>query len=176
MNEIHVLDQEQVSAIMGVSTVTVSRCQRDPDDPLPMIAGSKGRGNKAQYDPGDFGKWLKRRWTGQQDGLNLDQERAKNLAADTILKQLKEAQLRNESAPLELLQWALSNLGSQISAILETIPAKLKRQVPSLTYTDLELIRKEIIKTQNAAARVQIELPADAREPEPDCGPGTTNP
>lgn len=106
----------------------------------------------------------------------LMRARTANLEADTRLKELKEAQLRNELAPLELLQWALSNLGSQISAILETIPAKLKRQLPSLTYTDLELIRKEIIKTQNAAARVQLDLPADARESEPDFEPGTANP
>jgi phage terminase Nu1 subunit (DNA packaging protein) len=63
---------------------------------------------------------------------------------------------------VETLTWALSDLGSQISAILETIPAKLKRSVPTLTYTDLEIVRKEIIKTQNAAARVQLSLPNES--------------
>lgn len=105
----------------------------------------------------------------------LMRARTQNLEADTRLKELREAQLRNELAPVETLTWALSNLGSQISAILETIPAKLKRQVPTLTATDLDLIRKEIIKTQNAAARVQLELPDESGEPEPGRDSGATD-
>ena len=103
MNEIIPLDQDQVSSIMGVSAVTVSRRQRDSDDPLPMIAGGKGRGNKAQYDPAEFGRWLKREWTQQADSLDLDRERALNLQADTALKRLKEQQILGELAPVSTL-------------------------------------------------------------------------
>lgn len=106
----------------------------------------------------------------------LMRARTLNLEADTRLKELKEAQLRNELAPVETLTWALSNLGSQISAILETILAKLKRQVPILTATDLDLIRKEITKAQNAAAHVRLELPDASGEPESSDRTGIADP
>lgn len=158
MPEIQHLDQEQIAAIMGVSTVTVSRRQRDDNDPLPMLTGAKGRGNKAQYDPADFGRWLKRQWTQQIDTLDLDRERALNLQADTALKRLKEQQLLGELAPIDALEWALSSVCAQISATLETLPAKLKRRLPQLNTADLEIIRKEIAKTRNAAAAARIDF------------------
>jgi phage terminase Nu1 subunit (DNA packaging protein) len=148
---------------MGVSTVTVSRRQRDETDPLPMLNGGKGRGNKAQYDPATFGKWLKRQWTNQSDELDLDRERALNLQADTAIKRLKEQQLLGELAPITALEWALSSVCNQIGATLETLPAKLKRRLPQLTAADLEIIRKEIAKARNAAAAVHLDL-GDAHE------------
>lgn len=171
MTETQPLDQDQVAAIMGVSTVTVSRRQRDDSDPLPMLSGAKGRGNKAQYDPADFGRWLKRQWTQQVDALDLDRERALNLQADTALKRLKEQQLLGELAPIDVLEWALSSVCAQISATLETLPAKLKRRLPQLNTADLELIRKEIAKARNAAATSRIEFSGDHKNAnsEQDC-------
>lgn len=158
MNEITPLDQDQIAALMGVSMVTVSRRQRDDNDPLPMLAGGKGRGNKAQYDPGAFGKWLKRQWTQQADTLDLDRERALNLQADTALKRIKEQQLLGELAPINVLEWALSSACAQIGATLETLPAKLKRRLPQLNAADLEIIRKEIAKARNTAAAIRLDL------------------
>ena len=163
MTEIATLDQDQVAAIMGVSVVTVSRRQRDETDPLPMVTGAKGRGNKAQYDPSAFGKWLKRHWTNQSVELDLDRERALNLQADTALKRIKEQQLLGELAPINVLEWALASVCNQIGATLETLPAKLKRRLPQLNAADLEIIRKEIAKARNAAATVRLDL-GDAYE------------
>ncbi len=160
MNDITPLDQDQVSAIMGMSSMTVSRRQRDSLDPLPMISGGRGRGNKAQYDPAEFGRWLKRQWTQQEDSLDLERERALNLQADTALKKLKEQQLLGELAPINVLEWALSSVCSQIGATLETLPAKLKRRLPQLNAADLEIIRKEIAKARNAAASVRLDTGA----------------
>jgi phage terminase Nu1 subunit (DNA packaging protein) len=157
MTEIAPLDQNQIAALMGVSVVTVSRRQRDENDPLPMIAGGKGRGNKAEYDAAAFGKWLKRQWTQQVDTLDLDRERALNLQADTALKRIKEQQLLGELAPINILEWALSSVCAQIGASLETLPAKMKRRLPQLNAADLEIIRKEIAKARNAAAAARID-------------------
>lgn len=177
MEEVTPLDQPQIAAIMGVSAVTVSRRQRGDKDPLPMIAGGKGRGNKAQYDPAEFGRWLKREWSQQADSLDLERERALNLQADTALKRLKEQQILGELAPISALEWALSSICSQIGAALETLPAKLKRRLPQLNAADIELIRKEIAKARNAAAAVRLDLSGgDAGQPGDDnspCAPGT---
>jgi phage terminase Nu1 subunit (DNA packaging protein) len=166
MKEITPLDQDQVSAIMSVSSVTVSRRQRDEIDPIPMITGAKGRGNKAQYDPAQFGKWLKRHWTNKADELDLDRERALNLQADTALKRIKEQQMLGELAPINVLEWALSSMSSQIGATLETLPAKLKRRLPQLSAADIEIIRKEVAKARNAAAAIRLDL--GDRDPQSD--------
>jgi phage terminase Nu1 subunit (DNA packaging protein) len=158
MAEINPLEQDQIAAIMAVSVVTVSRRQRDDNDPLPMLSGSKGRGNKAQYDPADFGRWLKRQWASQSTDLDLDRERALNLQADTALKRLKEQQLLGELAPINVLEWALTSVCAQIGAALETLPAKLKRRLPQLDAADLEIVRKEIAKARNSAAAIRLDL------------------
>lgn len=93
------LTLEQVAALLGCSTVTVQRRQKDKDDPLPMAAGAKGRGGKSQYDPQAIGQWMRRQITGQADTVDLERERALNLRADTRLKELREQQMRNSLAP-----------------------------------------------------------------------------
>jgi phage terminase Nu1 subunit (DNA packaging protein) len=90
--------------------------------------------------------------------LDVQKERALNLRADTALKQLKEAQLRKELAPVNLLEWALAKTCSQIAATLDSIPVKVKRRVPKLTNAEIEIIRREIIKCQNAAAEATLDL------------------
>lgn len=88
----------------------------------------------------------------------LMQARAENLRADTRLKELKEAQLRRESAPIVILEYTLSSLGAQIAAILDSIAPKLKRRLPQLTSADIDIIRGEIAKARNAAANLTIDF------------------
>ena len=82
--------------------------------------------------------------------------RTENLIADTKLKTLKEQELLGTVAPIDALEWALQSICQQISAILETIPAKLKRSNPALNQADLHVIKREIAKVQNAAAKCAI--------------------
>lgn len=172
-SDVEPLNQEQVAALLGVSTVTVQRRQRDKDDPLPMISGGKGRGNRAQYDPASVGQWMRRQITGQSDEIDLERERAMNLRADTRLKELKEQQMRSELASVSLMTETLALLGGQISAILESIPAKLKRRLPQLTAADIDIVTKEIVKCQNACADLRIEPPDVSRD---DAGAGVVPP
>jgi phage terminase Nu1 subunit (DNA packaging protein) len=92
------------------------------------------------------------------DQNELDRARTENLEADTALKRIKEQQLLGELAPINVLEWALASVCAQIGAILETLPAKLKRRLPQLNAADLEIIRKEIAKTRNVAAAVRLDL------------------
>ena len=93
---------------------------------------------------------------GEQIDINL--ERALNLRVDTRLKELKEDQLRNELAPVALISWTLNRVCSQISSVLDSIPLKVKRRIPALTSTQIDLIRREIITAQNAAAKVTVDI------------------
>jgi len=90
--------------------------------------------------------------------INIDRERALNLRADTRLKELKEAQIRKELAPIQLLELVLGKTCAQISATLEAIPLKVKRRVPKLSNAEVEIIRREIIKCQNVASESTLNI------------------
>lgn len=152
------LYQDQVSAMFDVTVGTIQRWQKDTEqDPIPVIAVGRGKGNKTEYDPRAVFLWGVRKY-GTADVIDVDRERALNLRADTRLKELKEQQLRNELAPIELLSSALATLASQVSAILETIPGKLKRSLPQLTATDLDIAKREIVKCLNACADIALDI------------------
>ncbi len=73
-------------------------------------------------------------------------------------QEIKNAQLREELAPVALIEWVLGKVGGQISAILDALPSQLKKRNAKLTATNIETIRREIVKTQNIAARVTVDL------------------
>lgn len=74
------------------------------------------------------------------------------------LSELDLAQKNRELAPIAVIEWTLNRIGSQIAAILETIPGKVKRRLPSLSAAEIEIIKREIVKAQNMAARVTVDL------------------
>lgn len=73
-------------------------------------------------------------------------------------QEIKNAQLRRELAPVALIEWVLGKAGAQISAILDALPMQLKKRNPKLTASNLETIRRDIVKAQNAAAHVTVDL------------------
>jgi len=93
------------------------------------------------------------------NGLNpLDPDDAKlmELHERTEKQAIANAIARREYAPITVLQDALGKMCSQISAVLESIPVKLKRRCPKLGATDIEVVKKEIIKCQNLASSLTI--------------------
>lgn len=81
--------------------------------------------------------------------LELRNEQAEKL-------RLENALARKESAPVALIDFVLSNIGGQIAALFEAIPAKLKRLVPKLTASELEIVKRELVKAQNVAAQAKV--------------------
>ena len=73
-------------------------------------------------------------------------------------QELKNAQLRKELAPVVVIEWVLGKVGGQISAILDALPLQLKKRNPKLTASNIETIRREIVKAQNAAAQVTVDI------------------
>lgn len=95
------------------------------------------------------------------DDLNaseLERERIRLTRAQADNLELKNEIARNEVAPIELLTYTLSNGATQIAAILGSIPLNIKRQIPRLTATEIETIKREIVKAQNAAAHIEINF------------------
>ncbi|MBF0448702.1 MAG: terminase small subunit [Magnetococcales bacterium] len=95
----------------------------------------------------------------EDDGsLDLTQERARNLQVDTELKERKRDQVDRTVAPIHLVEWLISGIGTKISAILGAIPQNVKRRVPRLTSVEVGLIESEIVKCQNLAANMTVDL------------------
>ncbi len=92
------------------------------------------------------------------DSRDLTRERARLAREQADATALKNAQARNELAPVDLIRWTLNRVGTRIVAILDTIPGNVKRRVPHLSAAHVELIKREVVKAQNAAARIEIDL------------------
>lgn len=92
------------------------------------------------------------------DALDADRERTLLTRVQREGQELKNAQLRRELAPISLIEWTLSKVGNQIGAVLDSIPLKVKKVVPRLTAVEVEHIKREVVKAQNAAARIAVDL------------------
>jgi phage terminase Nu1 subunit (DNA packaging protein) len=110
----------------------------------------------------------------EPEDIALDLARARNLQADTRLKELREARERREVAPVALMQWTLAHAGAQIAALLETIPGQVKRALPSLGAAELEIIKRAVVSAQNTAAALALDFDDyDAADPAPALGPAS---
>ena len=90
--------------------------------------------------------------------VDVNRARVANLHIDTEIKRLKKEELERRNAPIDVIAWVLGQVSGQISPLLEAIPLKVSRRVPGLSATEIEIITREIIKAQNAAAAVTIKL------------------
>ena len=157
------IDRGEAAYLFDVDEKSITAWQKRKIDPLPAQRASR-RGYPNQYDPKILMQWRLRQEIAKyagEDGtelLDLEQERARLAREQRVSQEMKNAQLRRETSPIEVIAWTLSKVGSQISAILDTIPGKVKRRVPKLSSAEVEIIKREIVKAQNIAAKVVVNL------------------
>ena len=89
--------------------------------------------------------------------LDLTEERARLARAQSERIEMENAVKRGELAPIDTLRDAIIPAMTQISALMDAIPVKLKREAPHLTATDLEIVKREIASAMNLAAQVRYE-------------------
>jgi len=157
------INRLQAAYLLGVDERSLSTWQKRRNDPLPVLR--KGtRGTPNEYDPAALLQWYVRQelakviTTDKGEYLNLDAERARLAKEQADGLELKNAIARREQAPITLLESALSDVGSQMAAVLASIPLKVKRRLPKLSASEIEIINREVIKAQNAARRVRINF------------------
>ena len=103
--------------------------------------------------------YLQERSLGQEfSDSDFRAERIRLTRAQAESLELKNEIAKREVAPIELLTHAVSNGATQIAAILGSVPLNIKRQIPRLTSTEIETIKREIVKAQNAAAAIKIDF------------------
>lgn len=92
------------------------------------------------------------------DGMEpLDYERWRKTKAEATAQEMKNQVTRRELAPVKLLEFSIAKFAEQASSILESIPLKVKKRLPRLKASEVELVKREIVKVQNAASRIQID-------------------
>lgn len=96
--------------------------------------------------------------TPMPSALEAEKERMLLIRAQREGQELKNAQTRRELAPVAMIEWALGKVGGQISALLESIPLRVKKMVPRLQAAEIELIKREVVKAQNLASRVTVDF------------------
>lgn len=85
----------------------------------------------------------------EQAGLNREKR---------IAQALKNQVTRGELIPASVAGALFGRIAAEIGAVFDALPANIKRKVPSLTATDLEFIKQEAVRAQNAAAKVDRYL------------------
>lgn len=90
----------------------------------------------------------------EDTGLNPVTEKALLDRSRREGQDLVNERRRSEVFPIEIAEFVFSKMGAEISAILESLPAKIKRLLPTTTATQMDAIRKEIAKARNTAADV----------------------
>ena len=158
------LTRDQAAAVLGVEPRSVSRYATRPEDPLlPAVAG--GHGKPTLYDPTTVGQWLIRRElaklqraAGNADPIDYGMERARLVRAQADHQELRNAERRREVADVDLLTHALSKSVAAVVATLDALPGNIKRSLPSLTASEIEVARREVAKCCNAIAETEIDL------------------
>lgn len=157
------INKQQAAYMLDVDERTLTKYQNNKDDPLPIkVKGKRGQANS--YDPAEIIKWKLRKelsklsLSGSGEIIDGDAEKARLTREQADGQALKNAITRKEVAPIELLEWSLSNLGGQIKSILESIPLKVKKRLPQLKAADIEIVKREIVKAQNAASKCELDF------------------
>jgi phage terminase Nu1 subunit (DNA packaging protein) len=155
------VNKKQLAEILGVTQKTITNYQSQG---LPFEDNERGVANV--YDTKEVIRWfvereLNRRYGASGDvreRLDKDYEQARLAKAQADGKEIENKIKQGELAPVELLTQVLSHVSAQTASILESIPQKVKRQLPELPASGVEVIKREIIKCQNTAARADANL------------------
>lgn len=68
-------------------------------------------------------------------------------------QELKNLQEKQQLLPVDIMHESLAKVAAQIASALDTLPSKIKRAQPSLTNSEMDIIKAEIVRAQNLAAQ-----------------------
>jgi phage terminase Nu1 subunit (DNA packaging protein) len=183
--EPHWLNKGQMAKALGISVQAFDKWEVQP-------VARRHKYGEAFYSVGDVVEFAEERARAQErkrwekyvsDEVSLTdfnpvEVEAKQLLADLRLTEAKAEgqELRNQvaqrlQAPVEMVTWALAQIGAQISAALDPLPSKIKHRLPELTTAEVHLIKEEVAKCKNIAAEARIDW--DEYDPEAGSEPGS---
>lgn len=159
--ESHWLSHGNMAASLGIS---VSAFRQWGVPPVARI------GREVFYSPGDVTEnrlrhdaAMREKKAGSASGQNLllRQEKLRLMRAQCEGQQLKNAELREQLIPVDVLQWTLNRVGASIAQHLAKIPAALRKKCPKLNAASHKIIKHEIEKCQQIAVQAGVNLDFD---------------
>jgi len=104
--------------------------------------------------------------------LDLATERARLAREQADKIAMQNAQSRRELAPVVMMTEVLAKAGTRAASILEAIPGQVRRRLPSMPATEIQVIEREIAKARNLCAAISLndldEEPVVSDETETD--------
>jgi phage terminase Nu1 subunit (DNA packaging protein) len=141
------MSQERFARIVGVTHQAVTELAR-----------------KGVLLPGQTaGQWLlaytgrlREEASGRNAAHAAERARLERLKGDW--QEMVNAQKRRELVPTALLERILATVGRRVAAILEGMPARLRREVKGLDQEVLRLVEKELLLARNEAGTLELSL------------------
>ena len=157
----HWLTQEQMARACGISTKSFQHWNVEPVARIGRCAYYEVAAVLANRLANQAQRAAKNGTNELGDAELTRQEREEKLLltrAQREGQEIKNAQLRKELAPVQVIEWVVGKAGGQISALFDALPMQLKKRNPKLTAADIELVKRELAKAQNAAAQMTVDL------------------
>jgi phage terminase Nu1 subunit (DNA packaging protein) len=157
--DIH-LNKRQMCASLGISTTAFDRYCIKPDLVVGRVNYYLARQVVDNRIEAERKRLCRKRPAAPKElgDLNPIAEKARLDKERADMQALKNAILLGKYLPMEAATFIFSKIGGDISSVLETIPAKIKRCLPTLPAREIDLIRLEVARAQNMAAAVDNAL------------------
>lgn len=127
-----------------------------------------GRGVPSQYSTGDVIKWMLKherlKYATDKDAtdaidFHVEQARLTKEKADS--QKLKNEIGRREVAPVSLMTTSIARQAASAVAILASLKLTIRRRLPHLKNTDLDIIEMETARARNAIADMELIFDED---------------
>ncbi len=150
-------NRKDTAELFGVSIMTLDQwVVRDCPVEVVKLKGMK-KPQKRYYIP-DIIEWKSNRSVSNVKQLSLEKERTRLAKEQADGQSLKNAVTRKELAPIKLLEISLSEMAVMICSKLESIPLKVKKNLPKLSSAEIEIITREINKALNEASKQELDF------------------
>jgi phage terminase Nu1 subunit (DNA packaging protein) len=165
------INSGMVALMLGISDVQVSNLKKEVDNPIPLV-GKRGR--EFLFDIHAVHNWDVKRQirnhyrgtrttdddTGKVVDFNTEKTRLTKAQADS--KELENQDRLGKLAEIDVLKETLSTTLNSVAAILDSIPAEMRRQCPHLSQADIDEIATVIAKVRNSIDGAELPLPHSA--------------
>ena len=155
-----ILNQINAANLLSVTTRTL-RTWDDLPNPPPRTQGKRGQPNA--YPARELVAWYLEYRLGQltSTGDGSGDPAAMRARLDRLRGDQVELDLKIKSgdyAPINIIRDVIGDVASQLKAILESLPRKIKHAQPELTARALRIVHSEIVRAMNACSEVRVKF------------------
>ena len=171
------LSGAEMAYVLGVTQSQLSQWRRLEDGPIPNLGKDTSRsGHPVIFDAQSAVDWyLKRKIRERISGtrhsgsdaptenvVDFHQEKTRLTKAQADAKELENEERRGKLAEIDILKETLGSTLNSVAAILDSIPAEMRRQCPHLSQADIDEIATVVATIRNSINGAELPLPERA--------------